>query len=126
MKQIIVIAICILIIVIGGVYEIKYLQKSSEYLSYDLEYIKNALNNNNYDIANEQMRKLKNTWNQEKKVWQLFVINEEIEDIDNSIAQLEENIKIEMKNEAIVQISLLRNYLTYSYNMQRVKPETII
>ena len=51
MKQVGVMIICIIIVVVSGICEIKYLNKSSIYLMSDIEYIKNAINNNNYDLA---------------------------------------------------------------------------
>ena len=37
MKQVIIMIICIIILVVGGVFEIKYLEKSSIYLSSDMD-----------------------------------------------------------------------------------------
>lgn len=126
MKQAIIIIICILALVIGGIFEIKYLEKSSTYISYDLEYVKNAILNKNFSLAKEEMKKVKTTWEQEKTVWHFFVINEEIEDIDNALSELEEYINNEIVEDSLVKIALLRNYLDYSYNMQKVNLQTII
>ena len=67
MKQVGVMIICIIIVVVSGICEIKYLNKSSIYLMSDIEYIKNAINNNNYDLASEQSKTTYDSWCNIKK-----------------------------------------------------------
>ncbi len=126
MKQVIISIICIALLVIGGVAEIKYLNKSASYLSSDIEYVKNAIINNNYELAKEQLNNTKNNWNEQKKIWHIFINNEEIEEIDVSIIELEEYINNQMKEESIVEVSKLISLIKYSANMQRLSIETVI
>ncbi len=126
MKQVIISIICIALLVIGGVAEIKYLNKSASYLSSDIEYVKNAIINNNYELAKEQLNNTKNNWKEQKKIWHIFVNNEEIEEIDVSIIELEEYINSQMKEESIVEVSKLISLIKYSADMQRLSIETVI
>ena len=126
MKQVIISVVCIAILVIGGTAEIKYLNKSASYLSYDIEYIRNAINNDNYDFAKVQINNTKNNWEAQKKIWHIFVNNEEIENIDESIVELEEYINNQMKEESIVEVSKLISLIKYSANLQRLSIETVI
>lgn len=126
MKQVIISIICIALLVIGGVAEIKYLNKSASYLSSDIEYVKNAIINNNYELAKEQLNNTKNNWKEQKKIWHIFVNNEEIEEIDVSIIELEEYINSQMKEESIVEVSKLISLIKYSANLQRLSIETVI
>ncbi len=126
MKQVIISVVCIAILVIGGIAEIKYLNKSASYLSYDIEYIRNAINNDNYDIAKEQLNNTKNNWEAQKKIWHIFVNNEEIENIDESIVELEEYLNNQMKEESLVEVSKLISLVKYSAEMQKLSLETII
>ena len=126
MKQVIISVVCIAILVIGGIAEIKYLNKSASYLSYDIEYIRNAINNDNYDIAKEQLNNTKNNWEAQKKIWHIFVNNEEIENIDESIVELEEYLNNQMKEESLVEVSKLISLVKYSAKMQELSIETII
>ena len=126
MKQVIISVVCIAILVIGGIAEIKYLNKSASYLSYDIEYIKNAINNDNYDIAKEQLNNTKNNWEAQKKIWHIFVNNEEIENIDESIVELEEYLNNQMKEESLVEVAKLISLVKYSAKMQELSLETII
>ena len=126
MKQVIISVVCIAILVIGGIAEIKYLNKSASYLSYDIEYIRNAINNDNYDFAKEQLNNTKNNWEAQKKIWHIFVNNEEIENIDESIVELEEYLNNQMKEESLVEVSKLISLVKYSAEMQKLSLETII
>ena len=126
MKQVIISVVCIAILVIGGIAEIKYLNKSASYLSYDIEYIRNAINNDNYDIAKEQLNNTKNNWEAQKKIWHIFVNNEEIENIDESIVELEEYLNNKMKEESLVEVAKLISLVKYSAKMQKLSLETII
>ena len=126
MKQTIIMILCILIILIGGISEIKYLEKSSTYLNYDLEYVKNAIENDNYDIAKQQMESIITTWNKDKIIWNMFIINEEVDEIEHSLAELNEYINYENKEECMVELALLKSQITYSVEMQKVSLETII
>ena len=50
MKQTIIMIICIIILVVGGSVEVKYLEKSSLYITSDMEYIQNAVQNDTETI----------------------------------------------------------------------------
>lgn len=72
MKQVGVMIICIIIVVVSGICEIKYLNKSSIYLMSDIEYIKNAINNNNYDLASEQSKATYDSWGNIKNMEYIY------------------------------------------------------
>ena len=93
---------------------------------HDIEYIKNAINNDNYDFAKEQLNNTKNNWEAQKKIWHIFVNNEEIENIDESIVELEEYLNNQMKEESLVEVSKLISLVKYSAKMQELSIETII
>ena len=65
-------------------------------------------------------------WEDQKKLWHIFVNNEEIEDIDSSFVELEEYINNQMKEESLVEIAKLKNYIIYSADLQKIGTETII
>jgi len=93
MKQTIIMIICVIILIGGGIAEIKYLDKTSVFLSSDMDYIKNAIENDNYELANKQMEKSFKTWTDTKKVWNVFIIHEEVDDIEEALIELKEYLK---------------------------------
>ena len=104
MKQFSIMIICIIVLVTGGIFEIKYLEKSSIYLSTDMDYIKSAINSDNFLLAKEQIDKSWQTWESLKNTWNMFIIHEEIDDIDDAMIELKEYINYENKEECIVAI----------------------
>ena len=95
MKQTIVMVVCIFILVVGGVAEVKYLQKSSRYIMTDMDYIQNAIENDNFEFAKEQIEKSYDTWSKIKNIWNMFIVHDEIDDIEQSMIELREYIKFE-------------------------------
>lgn len=126
MKQTVIMIICVLVILIGGVSEIKYLEKSSTYIKYDMEYIENAVKNHNYELAREQMDNTLNLWIEVRNMWGMFVMHDEIDDIDDAIVSLKEYISYENEEECLVTIAKIKNSLEHSVRMQIINLDNII
>jgi hypothetical protein len=126
MKQKVIIIICIIVLIVGGVSEIKYLQKSSTYLSSDMDYIKNAIDNDNYALAKEQVEKSYEMWDKSKNMWNIFIIHDEIDNIEEAIIELKEYISFENKEECIVAIEKIKKYLDHTVNRQELKIDNVL
>ena len=126
MKQVGVMIICIIIVAVSGICEIKYLNKSSIYLMSDIEYIKNAINNNNYDLASEQSKATYDSWGNIKKIWNIFINHEEIDDIENSMIDLKEYIEFENKEECLVAIEKIKSELDHTIKRQQMRIDNIL
>ena len=109
LKQVLILVISSAILIFSGLWEIKYIENSSRYLLSDIEYSKNALKNNNFELAKQHVKNLENTWESMKKTWKMFVLQEEIDEVDNIIA----TYKIH-KNE-FVNYLLNTTYVEFSY-----------
>lgn len=126
MKQTIIMIICVIILIGGGIAEIKYLEKTSVFLSSDMDYIRNAIQNDNYELANKQMEKSFKSWTDTKKVWNMFIIHEEIDDIEEALVELKEYLKFENKEECIVAIEKVKKDLEHSVKRQKVSLDNIL
>lgn len=126
MKQTIIMIICVIILIGGGIAEIKYLEKTSVFLSSDMDYIRNAIQNDNYELANKQMEKSFKSWTDTKKVWNMFIIHEEIDDIEEALVELKEYLKFENKEECIVAIEKVKKDLEHSVKRQKVLLDNIL
>ncbi len=126
MKQVIIMVICILLIVSGGVGEIKYLEKSSVFLSSDVDYIQNAIENNNYQMAEQQIDNTYNSWNDTKSVWEIFINNDEVENIDEAMVELKKNVQFEKKDEALIAIEKIRQNLKNTVEKHKLKIDNIL
>lgn len=126
MKQTIIMIVCIFILVVGGVAEVKYLQKSSRYIMTDMDYIQNAIENDNFELAREQIEKSYDTWSKIKNIWNMFIVHDEIDDIEQSMIELREYIKFENTEECIVSISKVKEFLDHTVKRQEVRMDNIL
>ena len=126
MKQFSIMIICIIVLVTGGIFEIKYLEKSSIYLSTDMDYIKSAINSDNFLLAKEQIDKSWQTWEGLKNTWNMFIIHEEIDDIDDAMIELKEYINYENKEECIVAIEKVKRNLEHTVKRQELKIDNVL
>ncbi len=126
MKQTIIMVVCIFILVVGGVAEVKYLQKSSRYIMTDMDYIQNAIENDNFEFAKEQIEKSYDTWSKIKNIWNMFIVHDEIDDIEQSMIELREYIKFENTEECIVSISKVKEFLDHTVKRQEVRVDNIL
>ena len=126
MKQTIIMVVCIIILVVGGVAEVKYLQKSSRYIMTDMDYIQNAIENDNFEFAKEQIEKSYDTWSKIKNIWNMFIVHDEIDDIEQSMIELREYIKFENTEECIVSISKVKEFLDHTVKRQEVRVDNIL
>lgn len=126
MKQFSIMIICIIVLVTGGIFEIKYLEKSYIYLSTDMDYIKSAINSDNFLLAKEQIDKSWQTWESLKNTWNMFIIHEEIDDIDDAMIELKEYINYENKEECIVAIEKVKRNLEHTVKRQELKIDNVL
>ena len=126
MKQFSIMIICIIVLVTGGIFEIKYLEKSSIYLSTDMDYIKSAINSDNFLLAKEKIDKSWQTWESLKNTWNMFIIHEEIDDIDDAMIELKEYINYENKEECIVAIEKVKRNLEHTVKRQELKIDNVL
>lgn len=126
MKQFSITIICIIVLVTGGIFEIKYLEKSSIYLSTDMDYIKSAINSDNFLLAKEQIDKSWQTWESLKNTWNMFIIHEEIDDIEEAMIELKEYINYENKEECIVAIEKVKRNLEHTVKRQELKIDNVL
>ena len=126
MKQAGVMIICIILVVVSGICEVKYLNKSALYLRSDIEYIQNAINNDNYNIASTQSKAAYNSWSEMKKIWNIFINHEEIDDIENSMIDLKERIEFQNKEECLVAIEKIKSELEHTVKRQELRIDNIL
>lgn len=126
MRQVVIMIICVVIIIAGGIGEIKYLNKTAIYFNSDIEYIKNAIANNNFEAAANQADITYNSWQNIKNVWGIFINHEEIDDISEAIIELKENLKANEEKESILAIEKLKNDIEHTVKRQELRIDNIL
>lgn len=99
MKQFITLIFAIALILFSGIWESKYLYNTSLYLKSDIEYSKNAVLNNDFNLAKGHIDEIDNTWSNMKTLWKIFSTHQEIEEIEEALASYKVSIKMESKSD---------------------------
>ena len=125
LKQILILIISSAILIFSGIWEIKYMENSSKYILSDIEYSKNALNNNNFEIAKNHIEKLEETWNNIKKTWNIFALQEEIDEVDNVIATYKIHTQYNNIEESMADCNLLNRLIKDIVKKHKISYENI-
>ena len=111
LKQVMIFLISSAIIIFSGFWEIKYLENSSRYILSDIQYSKNALNNNNFELAKAHVEKLEDTWDSMKNVWSMFVVQDDIEEIESTMTMYKIHTEYNDREEAMIDCDLLKGMI---------------
>lgn len=126
MRQIITMIICVAIIVVGGVCENKYFNESSIYLRSEMDYIQNAIENENYELANKQIEATHNTWENTKTIWNIFIGNDEIDSIDDAMAELKKYSEYQEQDDSLVAVEKIKTNLEHIVKRQKLRIENVL
>ena len=121
MKQWIILIVCVILLLLTGMWRICYLEKTARYTLSDIEYVKNSAINENFDMAKEGIENVEKTWNSVKTVWHMFVDSSEVDKVEEHITQIKSYIDEEDKEEVIVNANELDRILNYIVKKQQVK-----
>lgn len=126
MKQWLTLIICVILLLVAGIWQINYLQKTARYTLSDIEYVKNSAINENFEFAKEGIDNVEKTWNSVETVWHIFVDSNEVDKIEEHITLIKSYIDEEDKEEVIVNANELNRVLTYIVKKQQLKTQNIL
>lgn len=124
-KQIVTLIVSSLLLILGGIYEIKYIENSSRYLLSDINYSKNAIMNNNFELAKTSTNNIEKTWKNLRCIWNIFVVQDEIDDVDNTISSFKIHTRYENKEESIADCEVLEKMINDIVEKHKIKYENI-
>ena len=125
-KQIAILIILLFLLIFGGIWEIKYLERTSRYLASEVEYTKNAIENNNFELADKQMESMQNTWDDMNIVWNIFINHDRIDDLEEAIEDLDSYIYLKQDKEAINAADRLNKIIYQIVDKQKFSFEHIL
>lgn len=125
LKQVLILIISSAILIFSGIWEIKYIEKSSRYLLSDIEYSKNALNNNNFELVKKHVEELDKTWANIKNTWNIFVIDEDIEEVDKTLSTYKIHTEYNNLEESMKDCDLLKKMVNDIVSKHKIKYENI-
>ncbi len=118
--------LCLTIIIGGGIAEIKYLESTSNYLNADINYIDNMIENENYEEALNQIEIVDDNWDNTEMIWNIFLINDELDDFAEALIDLKEYIKNENVEECKIAIEKLKAYSELVVRRQKIRIDNIL
>ena len=124
-RQIFILIVAIGLVVLGGIGETNYLNNSSNFVLADVNYTENMLNNKNIEKAKESIKELESSWKNVKDAWNIFVQNDLIDQIDDSLVELKAYINLGNYEESLVYIQKLRENLITIVDRQKILCENI-
>ncbi len=126
MKQWIILIVSLVALLWAGIWQVCYLEKTAMYTLADIEYVKNAAINENFELARNGTENIENTWKNVELVWHIFVDTNEIDKIEERITMLKSYIDEEDKEEVIVNANELNRMVYYVVKKQKVNVENIL
>lgn len=127
MKSFIILIISTLLVISVGIWELGYLEETSDYLLGSADQVQNILENKNkgYKERESAIKDLKETWKTIKKPWSVYINHAEIDSINQrvisySVYVLENNV-LEASNE----YENLVDNINHILDSQRVLPENV-
>jgi hypothetical protein len=125
MKQVIILIAVTVILILSGIWEIKYFDESSQYVLSDVGYIKNAVANNNFKLAKAHIAELNKTWDDVKNVWSMFIEHQEIDNIEEAMMKFKSYVETENKEESIVYAESLDNLYRHVSDREDIDPSNV-
>lgn len=101
------------VVIVGGMFTINYLQKTSTEIIRSLDNVENAVMEENWHKARLGVNNLKKKWQANKPFWELLVEHTEIDNIDVSLVHINSYLMVEKKGEVLAEISGLRLFLKH-------------
>ena len=126
MKQVWILVVSVCILLSAGFLEIKYLNNTSKYLMSDLDYIENAVRNNNYEYARAQFNNTFESWNKLKDIWHVFITSDEIDEINSNLIELRHYLDYEEEKDSLIAIEQIKSSITHSITRQNLRLDNVL
>lgn len=107
MKLWIIMLVVILSIIFGGLYMENFILKTTNRLSESLDQVKDAVKNDRWSEAMQHRDKIDEEWNTQRKVWDPFIHNHDLDTIVSHLSRLKVFVDTQEKPLALAEITVL-------------------
>lgn len=127
MKSVIILIISILLVLSFGIWELGYLEETSDYLLGDVTQVQNILENENkgYKERETAVKDLKEVWGTVKKPWSVYINHLEIDSINQRVISYSLYVLQNNKEEATNEYENLVDNINHILDSQKVLPQNI-
>ncbi|MDD3304045.1 MAG: DUF4363 family protein [Clostridia bacterium] len=125
-KQISILVISLLILIVGGLWEVNYLERTAYYLMGDVDSVKNAIENNNFDVAQSNLKNVEHTWEKMRFTWNIFVNHERIDSLENDMNDIKSYIEAKNTEDSVIATKTLNKTIFEIVDKQKFSFEHVI
>lgn len=120
MKNILLIIVPLVLTIILGVFIQNILHKDADKMSQELYKLNEAVNNNNWKAASDQMNKINSVWKPIRPKWQALIDHMEVDRIDESFTRIRSLIASEDYTECLAEIAVLKQTFLHIPEKEKV------
>lgn len=121
MKQWIILIVAGAILILGGLFEITYLENTSKYLLTDVSYSKQYVSKENIELAKKHFEALNSTWKSLRDSWGIFIDHDEVGGMDETLLAYKSYLDKDDIEESYVKICELERMIKHIVEKQEVK-----
>lgn len=125
MKNIIISLSIFIITIITILLSLNYLNKVCTELNKNVSSLEDLVNNEDWDSAKKQSISFLSSWERYANQIAVFVHHEEIDNINTEVEELSQYIKSEDKEEALVDISVIKFYIIHINKFEKINIQNI-
>ena len=127
MKSIMTLVLSIILVLSVGIWEIGYLEETSDYMLGDADYVQSVLENKNkgYKERENAVNALKETWQSVKSPWSIYINHAEIDSINQRMISYSVYVLEDNKEEATNEYQNLVDNIMHIVDSQKLLPQNI-
>jgi len=121
MKQCIIIASALLIVILLNFWQVDFFKTTSRYILTDINEIDNSVKREDYTAVLKGVAELEKTWEDVKSGWDIFGEHNDIEQISEHIESMKVYAKYQDKEELVNEYYLLQNLINHVVESEELK-----
>lgn len=126
MKQCIIIAAAMILVVILNIWQLNYLKTTSRYMLTDINEIDNSVKRDDFKSALNGVEELERTWNSIESGWDVFGEHNDIEQISEHITSMKVYSKYEDKEELVNEYKLLEQLINHIIDSEKLEFSNVL
>jgi len=126
MKQYIILAVAIFIIIVLNFWQTNFLKQTSRYILTDVNEIDNSVKREDYDSVLKGIEELEKTWNSVESGWDIFGEHDDIEQINEHIQSMKVYAKYEDKEELVNEYTLLASVINHIIESEKLNFSNVL
>lgn len=120
MKQYLVLALALSVIILLNIWQTNFLNKTSRYILTDINEIENSVKRQDYEAVLKGIYELENTWNIVESGWDIFGEHNDIEQINERIESMKVYATYEDVEELVNECTLLEHIIKHVIESEKL------